>query len=125
MGTARTFLVIAGALGFVGVAAGAFGAHALRSSVDPDLLNAYETGVRYQMYHVFALALAAWGFSKSQNRSFSTAGWLFVAGVALFSGSLYIMTLTGQRWMGAITPFGGISLLGGWLFLVRGFWSMK
>lgn len=119
----RTFFMTAGVLGFLGVAGGAFGAHALRGTIEPELLSAFEVGVRYQMYHVFALAFAAWAFDRYQRPEFVRAGWLFVFGVAVFSGSLYIMSFTGMRWLGAVTPLGGLSFLAGWVFLILGFWK--
>ena len=106
--------------GFLGVALGAFAAHGLKSSLTPDLLAAFETGVRYQMYHVFALVAAAWGWARWQTRPFVLAGWLFVAGMVVFSGSLYLLALTGTRWLGAITPLGGLAFLTGWLCLAWG-----
>ena len=121
----RTFFVTAAVLGFLGVAGGAFGAHALRGILDTDVQTVYETGIRYQMYHVFALMLAGWALQKHEASQFRLAGWFFVAGVALFSGSLYIMSFTGLRWLGAITPLGGLAFLAGWLSLIIGFWKLK
>jgi uncharacterized membrane protein YgdD (TMEM256/DUF423 family) len=102
------------------VALGAFAAHGLRSSLTPELLAVFETGVRYQMYHAFALFAAAWGFARWQNRLFSIAGGLFAAGIVIFSGSLYLLALTGSRWLGAVTPLGGLAFLAGWLCLAWG-----
>jgi len=102
------------------VALGAFAAHGLKASLAPDLLAAFETGVRYQMYHVFALVAAAWGWARWQTRAFVLAGWLFIAGMVVFSGSLYLLALTGTRWLGAITPLGGLAFLAGWLCLTGG-----
>jgi uncharacterized membrane protein YgdD (TMEM256/DUF423 family) len=102
------------------VALGAFAAHGLKAHLSPDLLAAFETGVRYQMYHVFALVAAAWGWARWQTRAFVLAGWLFVAGMVVFSGSLYLLALTGTRWLGAITPLGGLAFLAGWLCLTWG-----
>jgi uncharacterized membrane protein YgdD (TMEM256/DUF423 family) len=93
--------------------------------LDADLLAVFETGIRYQMYHAFALAVAAWALQKYEGRGFELAGWFFVAGVALFSGSLYIMSFTGLRWFGAVTPLGGLAFLAGWLSLIIGFWKAK
>ncbi len=102
---------------FIAVAAGAFGAHALRARLGPDLLAVFETGSRYQMYHalaLFAVAIAALRWPDSTAR---VAGWLFIAGTLLFSGSLYALALTGTRWLGAITPLGGLCFLAGWASL--------
>jgi len=104
----------------VGVALGAFAAHALKARLEPDLLAVFETGVRYQMYHAFALFAAAWGWAHWQARSIAIAGALFVAGIVFFSGSLYLLALTGERWLGAVTPLGGVMFLAGWVFLIIG-----
>ncbi|HLE33637.1 MAG TPA: DUF423 domain-containing protein [Bacteroidota bacterium] len=122
---ARLFFLVAAALGFLGVAGGAFGAHALKGKLDAELLGTFEVGIRYQMYHAFALALAGWAMQKYPIADFKRAGLSFMVGVALFSGSLYIMTLTGLRWLGAITPVGGLAFLVGWLFLFVGFWKQR
>jgi uncharacterized membrane protein YgdD (TMEM256/DUF423 family) len=116
----RLLYVCAGVAGFFGVAFGAFGAHALRAKVTPDLLAVFETAVRYQMYHAFALCACAWGWTRWQSKLFVTAGWSFVAGIVFFSGSLYALVFTGERWLGAVTPFGGLALLVGWVCLVVG-----
>ena len=104
----------------MGVALGAFAAHGLKARLAPDMLAVFETAVRYQMYHVFALCAAAWGWARWQHRSFAVAGWLFAAGIVIFSGSLYVLALGGVRWLGAITPFGGLAFLVGWLCLIVG-----
>lgn len=106
--------------GFLGVSLGAFAAHGLKSRLAPDLLAVFETGVRYQMYHVFAMLAAAWAFAHWQRRIFAVGGWLFGAGILVFSGSLYLLALTGTRWLGAITPLGGLAFLAGWLCLAWG-----
>jgi uncharacterized membrane protein YgdD (TMEM256/DUF423 family) len=116
----RLLYLCAGIAGFLGIAFGAFGAHALRASLAPDMLAVFETGVRYQMYHVFALLAAAWAWARWQHRLFGIAGWLFVAGIIVFSGSLYLLALTGVRVLGAITPLGGLAFLAGWLCLAWG-----
>src|SRR4051812_30099725 len=116
----RLFYMCAALAGFTGVATGAFGAHALKSHLEPDLLAVFEIGVRYQMYHAFALVAAAWGWSRWNHRAFVVAGWMFVAGIVVFSGSLYVLALTGTRWLGAITPFGGLAFLTGWACLFVG-----
>jgi uncharacterized membrane protein YgdD (TMEM256/DUF423 family) len=102
------------------VALGAFGAHGLKTRLAPDMLAAFETGVRYQMYHAFALFAAAWGFGRWQTRGFLIAGGLFVAGIVVFCGSLYLLAFTGMRGLGAITPLGGLAFLAGWLCLAWG-----
>jgi len=116
----RTLYLCAAVAGFTGVALGAFGAHALKGSLAPELLNTFESGVRYQLYHAFALCAAAWGWARWQGRLFGAAGWLFVAGILLFSGSLYLLAVTGTRWLGIITPFGGLAFLAGWACLGLG-----
>lgn len=111
----RRFLLLGALSGFLAVAAGAFGAHALREVLTPDLLAAFETGARYQMYHALALLLVAALIAVSPRpRLFATAGWCFVLGTLLFSGSLYLLALTGIRWWGAVTPVGGVLFLLGW-----------
>jgi uncharacterized membrane protein YgdD (TMEM256/DUF423 family) len=110
----------AGVAGFLGVALGAFGAHALKARLSPELLGVFETGVRYHLYHVFALLGAAWGWARWPSRTFAVAGMLFGAGIVLFSGSLYLLALTGTRGFGAVTPVGGLAFLAGWLCLAWG-----
>jgi uncharacterized membrane protein YgdD (TMEM256/DUF423 family) len=100
---------------FLAVAAGAFGAHALKSRLTPDMLAVFETGARYQMYH--ALGLLAVGALVALGRSTGAAGWLMLAGIVLFSGSLYALALTQVRVLGAITPLGGLCFLIAWLWL--------
>jgi len=101
----------------IGVAAGAFGAHALRTRLSPELLAVFETGARYQMYHAFALFAVAWAATRWPGGLVNWSGWLFVVGTLLFSGSLYALALSGVRWLGAITPLGGAAFLAGWLCL--------
>ncbi|HEX5031831.1 MAG TPA: DUF423 domain-containing protein [Candidatus Eisenbacteria bacterium] len=105
------------ASGLIGVAAGAFGAHALRAVLAPDLLQAFETGSRYQIAHALALILTAMALERSGRAALAWAGWLFLAGQVLFSGSLYALALSGTRLWGVVTPFGGVCLLAGWLML--------
>jgi uncharacterized membrane protein YgdD (TMEM256/DUF423 family) len=114
------WFVVGAVLSGLGVILGAFGAHGLKTRVTPDLLVIFETGVRYQMYH--ALALLALGLAAARWSSpwFNAAGWLFVAGIVIFSGSLYVMTFTGARWLGAITPLGGLAFILGWAALALG-----
>ena len=113
----RTFAALGAVSALVAVAAGAFGAHALRARLAPELLAAFETGARYQMYHALALLLVAWAVTRWPVSPVRAAGWLFVAGTVLFSGSLYALALSGERWLGAITPAGGLLLLVGWAAL--------
>jgi len=111
----RNFLWIGAVINFLGVAAGAFGAHALRSRLSADMLGVFETGVRYQMYHGFAILLVALLIGNAgPARLLLISGWSFVGGVVLFSGSLYALTLTEMRTLGAITPLGGLLFLLGW-----------
>jgi uncharacterized membrane protein YgdD (TMEM256/DUF423 family) len=119
----RVFLVLAAVSGMLAVAAGAFGAHALRERLSADLLGTFQTAASYQMYH--ALALLGVGilmarFSTDGSAWLTAAGWLFVAGTVLFSGSLYALALTETRWLGAITPLGGVAFVLGWLALAVG-----
>lgn len=118
----RTFALWGALSGFVSVAAGAFGAHALRSRLPSDLLSAFETGARYQMYHALALLIVAWAATQWPTALVRLSGWLFLAGSVLFSGSLYLLALTGTTWWGAVTPLGGLLLLGGWATLALGLW---
>lgn len=103
--------------GGIGVILGAFGAHALRDRLAPEMLAVFETGVRYQMYHALALLAVAWASTRWPGTLVNASGWLFVAGTVVFSGSLYVLSLTGVRWLGAITPIGGVAFLAGWLCL--------
>ncbi len=118
----RVFFLCGTVSAFVAVAAGAFGAHALRARLGPDLLAVFETAARYQMYHALALIAVAWATTRWDTAPLRTAGWLFVAGTILFSGSLYLLALTGVRGLGAVTPFGGLCFLAGWLLLAVGAW---
>jgi uncharacterized membrane protein YgdD (TMEM256/DUF423 family) len=118
----RIFWILGCFFGLTAVAAGAFGAHALRARLSPDLLEVFETGARYQMYHAFALLAAAWASSVWANGFAAAAGWLFAAGIVIFSGSLYVLSLTGVRWLGAITPIGGVAFLAGWFCLALAAW---
>ena len=105
---------------FIAVAAGAFGAHALRARLDLGMLAVFETGARYQMYHALALLAVAWASGRWPGRLTTVAGWSVVGGTVLFSGSLYAIALTGHRALGAITPLGGVAFLSGWLCLALG-----
>jgi uncharacterized membrane protein YgdD (TMEM256/DUF423 family) len=114
----RTFLLIGALAGFIGVAFGAFGAHALKGRLSPDMLAVFETGVRYQMYHAFAVLLVALAAARFDGWMVRAAGWAFTTGIVLFSGSLYALALTGVTVLGAITPLGGLAFLIGWALLI-------
>jgi uncharacterized membrane protein YgdD (TMEM256/DUF423 family) len=121
----KTFLLFGSAFGFLGVALGAFGAHGLKAVLSPDMLSVFETGVRYQMYHAFAILITAVLIEQFEIRQTVFAGWSFVAGIVLFSGSLYIVALTGIVSAGIITPFGGLAFLVGWFFLFLAAFKIK
>ncbi len=119
----RLFLLLGSLLAGLAVALGAFGAHALRDRLGADLLNTFETAVRYQMYHALAMLAVGLIISRFPSSLFIPAsGWLFLAGIILFSGSLYLLCFTGIRWLGAITPLGGVAFILGWLALAWGVW---
>jgi len=125
----RIFVILSGVLGFSAVALGAFGAHGLQSRLGsmPDgvkRLEWWNTAAHYHLTHALALALAAWLVHRGAGTSALVAGWSFIAGVLLFSGSLYIMTITGQTKLGAITPFGGLLLLAGWGAITVAGWRL-
>jgi uncharacterized membrane protein YgdD (TMEM256/DUF423 family) len=117
----RVFFIAGAVAAFVGVALGAFGAHSLKSRLPDDLLTIFETGVRYQMYHAFGLIAVAWAKTRWPEHNLNGAGWAFIVGILIFSGSLYLLSFTGLRWFGAITPLGGLAFLLGWAILV---WSL-
>jgi uncharacterized membrane protein YgdD (TMEM256/DUF423 family) len=113
----RLFFSLGCASAFLAVALGAFAAHGLKARLTPDLLAVFEVGVRYQMYHALALLAVAWATTQWPGPAVMAGGWLFVAGTVIFSGSLYVLALTGARWLGAITPIGGLAFLAGWTCL--------
>ena len=102
----RLFFIVGSLFGFLGVALGAFGAHTLKGHLGADQRMVFEVGVRYQMYHAFALLAIAWAHTKWPGKSLIVSGWLFMVGTVLFSGSLYTLSLSGAQWLGAITPLG-------------------
>ncbi len=114
----RLFFGVGALSALISVAAGAFGAHALRARLTPEHLAVFETAARYQMYHALGLLAVAWALTRWPGALPIWAGWLFVAGTVLFSGSLYILALTGIRWWGAVTPLGGVAFLAGWVCLI-------
>jgi uncharacterized membrane protein YgdD (TMEM256/DUF423 family) len=113
----RLFFLLGATSAFIAVAAGAFGAHGLRDRLEPASLAMFETAARYQMYHALALLAVAWAVTRWPGLWSVRAGWLFVIGTVIFSGSLYALSLSGLRWLGAITPLGGLAFLAGWLCL--------
>jgi len=113
--------VSGGVLGCLGVAAGAFGAHALRSTLAPAMMQVFETAARYQLVHALALVLTAALLERRDSQALAAAGALFFAGCALFSGSLYALSLTGSPAWGLVTPFGGACFMAGWVCLASGF----
>ena len=115
----QVFLTLAGIFGGLSVAAGAFGAHALREQVSERMLEIFDTGARYQMYHALALLLVGILMSRLDKPPIFlvVSGWLFIIGVVIFSGSLYAITLSGMRTLGAIAPLGGTLLIAGWATL--------
>ncbi|MBI4429209.1 MAG: DUF423 domain-containing protein [Ignavibacteriales bacterium] len=121
----KTFFLLGSAGGLLAVVLGAFGAHSLKSQISPEMLSAFETGIRYQMYHSLALFVVGYALGIYARRQFAIAGWLFVAGIVLFSGSLYALALTNMKWIGPVTPIGGLAFLAGWLVMGYGFWKVQ
>ena len=125
---ARRLIIVGALLGFLGVALGAFGAHALKTRIEPELMAAYQTGVQYHLAHALGVLLVGALVQvlsplPSSSKTLSwlvTSGWLMVAGVILFSGSLYALALSGMRTLGIVTPLGGVALLMAWLSLAFG-----
>ena len=114
----KTFLLLGSLNAFLSVALGAFGAHGLKSRLSEEMLQTYQTGVNYHMFHAFGLLIVGVVAQLLSNSTLlNWAGWSMSLGILLFSGSLYLMSVTGVRWLGAITPFGGIGFLVGWLLL--------
>jgi uncharacterized membrane protein YgdD (TMEM256/DUF423 family) len=118
----RFFFAVGSLLAFLAVALGAFAAHALKARLSADMLAIFEVGVRYHMYHALALLAVAWASSRWPDSNAHLAGWAFLIGIVIFSGSLYILSVTGMRWLGAITPIGGLAFLVGWLILAWAAW---
>lgn len=114
----RKFLAIGASFAFLAVVTGAFGAHILKNHLNAALQATFETAVKYQMYHSLALILVSLLTGSKKSKWLLRSGWFFVAGTIIFSGSLYALCFTGVKWMGAITPLGGLAFLSGWLCLV-------
>ena len=117
----RLFYICASLAGFIAAAMGAFAAHA-KASLPADLVGMFETAVRYQMYHALALFAAAWGWTHWRHRAIGAAGVLFIIGIVLFCGSIYLRVLTGAGWAAHLPPYGGMAFFTGWLCLAVGAW---
>ena len=119
----RLFFALGCVSAAIAVTLGAFGAHGLRSRIVPDMLMTFEIGVRYQMYHALGLLAVGLALARWPSSALALAGWLFIAGTIVFSGTLYVLSLTGQRWLGAVTPIGGAAFIAGWLALAWAVWA--
>ncbi|WP_299803518.1 DUF423 domain-containing protein [uncultured Shewanella sp.] len=119
------FLLLAALSGFIAVALGAFGAHGLKNVAPPELIAIFNLGVEYQFYHTFALIVVAFSGHWIKSRLLDWAGYLFIAGMILFSGSLYLYALIGAKWTGPVTPMGGVCFLLGWLFIAVAVWRNR
>jgi uncharacterized membrane protein YgdD (TMEM256/DUF423 family) len=118
----RFFFITGSLMAFLAVGLGAFAAHGLKTRLSTDMFNIFEVGVRYHMYHALALLVVAWASSRWPQASTHAAGWAFIFGIVIFSGSLYLLSITGIRWLGAITPIGGLAFLLGWVLLIWAAW---
>ncbi len=114
----KSILTIAAISGLLAVVLGAFGAHALKKMISPEMLEVYKTGVQYQFYHTFALLAVGVLMHFNTSKALQWSGYLFVVGILLFSGSLYVMTITGIKTLGIITPFGGTVWIVAWFLLM-------
>ncbi len=122
----KIYLMVAALNGFLAVGLGAFGAHGLRQKLSTDLLAVYQTGVQYHFYHTFALmAVALLMLQWPHNTLLRWSALLFAIGIVVFSGSLYVLAISGIRWLGAITPLGGVAFLAGWAMLAMAVWQWK
>jgi uncharacterized membrane protein YgdD (TMEM256/DUF423 family) len=122
---AKVFLILASLGGMLAVGFGAFGAHALKNHLDDYALGVFHTAVQYQFYHSLALlAVGVIALSEPQSALLRSSGWLFVVGVVVFSGSLYLLSLGGPRWLGAVTPLGGLAFIAGWGCLAAASWKL-
>ena len=118
----QRFLALGAVFAGSAVATGAFGAHALKNMLDAASLQVFETAIRYQMYHAIGLCIVSWAIDRYPDQRLQLIGWLFTIGILLFSGSLYVVSLAGIRWLGAVTPIGGLAFLAGWILLGWGIW---
>ena len=122
---AKLFITLASLSGMLAVVLGAFGAHALKSRLDDNALNIFHTAVQYHFYHSFALlAVGVIALSQPQTALLKSSGYLFILGILIFSGSLYLMSITGVRWLGAVTPLGGLAFIVGWACLAATGWKL-
>jgi uncharacterized membrane protein YgdD (TMEM256/DUF423 family) len=122
---AKLFITLASLSGMLAVVLGAFGAHALKGKLDEYAMGIFETAVQYHFYHSFALlAVGAIALNQPQTVMLKSSGWLFLLGILVFSGSLYLLSITGVRWLGAVTPLGGLALIGGWACLAATGWKL-
>ena len=121
----RGFLLLAALSGFMAVALGAFGAHGLKNVASAEMIAIFNLGVEYQFYHTFALIAVAFAGHWLKSRLLDWAGYLFMLGIVLFSGSLYLYALLGTKWTGPITPLGGVCFLLGWLFIAVAVWKNR
>jgi uncharacterized membrane protein YgdD (TMEM256/DUF423 family) len=122
---AKLFITLASISGMLAVAFGAFGAHALKSRLDDYSLGVFETAVQYHFYHSLALlAVGVIALSQPQTAMLRSSGWLFLIGIVVFSGSLYLLSISGVRWLGAITPLGGLAFIAGWACLAATGWKL-
>jgi len=120
--TARLLFTLGSLLGFIGVALGAFGVHGLKGKLAPEMLQVFEVGVRYQMYHALGLIAVAWLLTHTHQSLAVAAGWFMLIGILIFSGSLYTLALSGVKTWGAVTPLGGLLLMAGWIMLALAGW---
>lgn len=125
MNADRKFFILGAVFAALGVATGAFGAHALEGQLSEDLVSIFETGARYQLIHALALLAAGWASTRWSEKHTTIAGWAFVVGILIFSGSLYALSLSGIRVLGAITPIGGVAFIVGWLMLAWAAWKSR
>lgn len=122
---AKLFITLSSISAMLAVTFGAFGAHALKGKLDDYALGVFETAVQYHFYHSLALlAVGVIALSQPQTTMLKSSGWLFVIGIVIFSGSLYLLGMTGQRWLGAVTPLGGLAFIAGWACLAATGWKL-
>ncbi len=122
---AKLFITLASLSGMLAVMLGAFGAHALKGKLDDYALGVFETAVQYHFYHSFALlAVGILALNQPHTTLLNSSGWLFLIGIVVFSGSLYVLSFTGARWLGAITPLGGLAFIAGWACLAATGWKL-